>query len=267
MPKGTLVFRTVGRRRSANEQVLTTKDSPFRDAPLLVLIDEGSASASEAVAGSLQDHDRAVLAGRRSFGKALVMQLFPVPPQGDAVFLTVARVVTPSGRIIQRSYRGLKAEQYYIFAGRSGAEADTQAVFRTDAGREVRGGGGIMPDVVLPGSPSLPPWFAAAADSGFIEAVADSIAALLPKDASGQKAWLDATDQWASRLVAPFLDRVRSRLGVKGEPLPALEARLGRILALRATEVRFGPEAAEDFQLHNDPDIRAGLAAWSQGGK
>ena len=81
VPRATLVFRTDSRRPSARDEVRTTSDGPFRDLPLMLLIDEGSASASEAVAASLQDHDRALILGRRSFGKALVQRAFPVPPR------------------------------------------------------------------------------------------------------------------------------------------------------------------------------------------
>lgn len=262
LPDQTLVFRTVGRRRSANAEFRTAKEGPFAKLPLMVLIDEGSASSSEALVGSLQDHDRALVLGRRSFGKALVQQLFPIPPQGDIVWLTIARVVTPSGRIIQRSYRGLKQAQYYAFAGHGGAEQDTTAVFHTDDGRDVRGGGGLAPDVVLPRTAELPAWFSVAADSGWIEAVADSVAALLPKDAKGRTAWMSANSEWQTRLVAPLMNRVTVRLRIAAVPAPEFLTRLGRILGSRAAEVRWGQDGYEEFLVHNDPDIQAAMSYW-----
>ena len=255
--KGTLVFRTEGRIRSANHDYMTEKDGPFNDMPLLVLVDRGSASAAEALAGSLQDHDRALLLGRRTFGKALMQQALPVPPQGDMVWLTVGHVVTPSGRIIQRAYHGLKAEQYYSFAGKSGAEQDTLKTYQTDHGRSVRGGGGIVPDIGLSEPAMLPPWFFAASDSGYDTAVSDSVAATLAKDAAARTKWFDAVDEWQSSLVKPFMNRVHSRLPVTAEPDSALSARLGRILAYRVTEVRWGQDALDEMVLRNDPDIRA----------
>ncbi|HEY7683817.1 MAG TPA: S41 family peptidase [Gemmatimonadales bacterium] len=264
LPKQTLIYRTDSRRPAARQELRTTRDGPFRDLPLSVLIDGGSASASEAVAASLQDHDRALLLGRRSFGKALVQRAFPVPPQGDLVWLTVARVVTPSGRVIQRSYQGLKAEQYYSFAGRSGAAQDTLAVFHSDRGRVLRGGGGIVPDVPLPEPASLPRWWRVVADSGWYEAVADSVAVLLPRDPRQQTAWLDARAEWQARLVGPLAARVRDRLGIAVAPDSQLAARLGRILARRAAEVRWGPESADEFTVHNDPDIQAAMALWDR---
>lgn len=264
LPDTTLVFRTEGRRRLANESYRTRKAGAFRDLPLLVLIDEGSASASEALAGSLQDHDRALLIGRRSFGKALMQQAFPIPPQGDLVWLTTGRVVTPSGRVIQRSYRGLKAAQYYSFAGVSGLGQDTLTVFRTDGGREVRGGGGIVPDIVLPPSTELPGWWGVAADSGWYEAVADSVAVLLPHEPAVWTRWLDARDEWHTRLFEPFFNRVQTRLHVTAAADTAVQALVSRVLARRAVEVRWGPEAADEFYLHNSPDIRAAQGYWDR---
>ncbi|HSR90469.1 MAG TPA: S41 family peptidase [Gemmatimonadales bacterium] len=255
--KGTLVFRTEGRIRSANREYNTDKDGAFSDMPLVVLVDHGSASAAEALAASLQDHDRALLLGRRTFGKALMQQALPVPPQGDMVWLTVGHVVTPSGRVIQRAYHGLKTEQYYSFAGKSGAEQDTLKTYQTEHGRSVRGGGGIVPDITLAEPVLLPPWFFAASDSGFDTAVSDSVAATLPKDPAARLKWFDAVPEWQTGLVKPFLDRVHSRLQITAEPDSALAARLGRILAYRVTEVRWGPDAVEEIALRNDPDLRA----------
>ena len=264
LPKDALIYRTDTRRSSLKAEVRAHSDGPFRDLPMMLLIDNGSASASEAVASSLQDHDRALLLGRRSFGKALIQEAFPVPPQGDLVWLTIGRIVTPSGRVIQRSYRGLKAEQYYSFAGKSGAGQDTLAVFHTDHGRQVRGGGGIVPDIPLSGPAPLPAWWGAAVDSGWYEGVADSVAALLPKEPAQRLSWFDARSDWQVRLVQPFLDRVHQRLGVSAVPDSQLSGRLGRILAHRASEVRWGPEAGDEFTLHNDPDIRAAMGYWDR---
>jgi carboxyl-terminal processing protease len=264
LPKQTVIFRTQGRRHDTRDSVFTEKDGSFRDLPVMILIDGGSASASEAVASSLQDHDRALILGRRSFGKALVQQALPVPPQGDLVWLTIARILSPSGRVIQRSYHGLKAGQYYSFAGKSGAEQDTLAVFHTDHGRVVRGGGGIVPDIPLPGSVALPPWWSVAVDSGWYEAVADSVAALLPKEPAQRLTWFDARADWQTRLVLPLLARVHQRLAITAVPDSQLSARLGRILAHRASEVRWGPDAGDEFLLHNDPDIRAAMDYWSR---
>lgn len=237
---------------------VTRRDGDFRIVPLIVLIDERSASASEALASSLQDHDRALLVGRRSFGKALMQAPFLLP-SGDIVWLTIGRVITPSGRVIQRRYHGIGYEQYLSYAGRSGAEEDTMQVYKTDAGRRVRGGGGIAPDIVVPITVPLPVWWSAAADSGFDDAVSDSVAQTLPVTPAGRAAWLSAETEWRAKLLPPFLSRVRARLGVAAATDTMLDQRLARILAARAAEVRWGPDAREEFILRNDRTIRVAV--------
>lgn len=264
LPKGVLLYEVQGRKVIGDPKVVTSRNGDFRDLPMMVLIDEGSASASEALAGALQDHDRALILGRRSFGKALMQRMFPVPPQGDVVWLTVGRVATPSGRIIQREYHGLKAEQYYSLGGTSGAEQDTTKVFYTTNKRPVRGGGGINPDVAFPAPLALPRWWSVAADSGWIEAVADSIAATLPKDQAAASTWLNTPEQWQAGMVKPMLERAHSRLKVTGDPDAPQQARMGRILAWRATEVRWGPEAAEQFLIQHDGTLATAMTKWTE---
>ena len=82
--------------------------------------------------------------------------------------------------------------------------------------------------------------------------------------AAARERWLGATEEWRTRLVMPFLATVRARLGVRAEPDSAVAARIGRILALRATQVRYGDEAALDFRLRNDADIRAALGLFAE---
>ena len=260
LPKGAVVFRTKGRKRDVDTTFVTKRDGPFRGVPLIVLINEGSASASEALAGSLQDHDRALIIGRRSFGKALMQTIFFLP-HGDAVSLTVGYVLTPNGRFIQRRYRGLEYAQYRSLAGKSGAEEDTTTVFRTDAGRPVRGGGGIAPDLAVP-RPVLPPvWIGAASDSGYLTAVADSAAATFDASPAGQAAWLTAADQWR-RLVPPFLARVRSGLGIAAQTDSASEHWVSRLLAARAAEVRWGADAYDEFVVRTDPTVQLAVASF-----
>jgi len=258
LPKKTLVFRTDGRKKSVDEDYLTTDDGKFRELPLVVLIDAGSASASEAVAGALQDHDRAVLVGRRSFGKALMQTVFVVHPTGDQVWLTVARIQSPSGRNIQRPYKGVKYAQYRSLAGHENP-ADT-ATFRTDGGRPVHGGGGITPDVVV-ARPGAPVWLSVAADSGMLTAVADSVAFTLPEDGAGRVAWLGDRARWEASLMPPLLDRVHRRLGLEVHADSTLRPWIARRLAARTAEVRWGKAAAVELRLRSDPDIVAALDA------
>ena len=124
----------------------------------------------------------------------------------------------------------------------------------------VRGGGGITPDVELPGPAPLPVWWSLAADSGFDAAVRDSVAVTLGADLDARRAWLTTPAQWRTMLLPPFLTRVRARLKVAAQTDTALDARLARILAARATEVRWGPEAREEFVSRNGPDLQAALS-------
>ena len=134
---------------------------------MAVLIDEYSASASEILAGALQDLDRAVIIGRRSFGKGLVQQQFPFP-DGSAINLTVARYYTPSGRSIQKSYAG-GVESYHnelnermnkgeLFSEQSNINDSIfkkQSPYHTASGKKVYGYGGIMPDIFVPADTTL----------------------------------------------------------------------------------------------------------------
>jgi len=257
--KGTVVFREKGRKKDANQDFVTKRDGDSRDLPLVLLINGRSASASEALAGSLQDHDRALILGRRSFGKALVQTGFVVLPGGDVVELTIARVFTPSGRVIQRRYKGIGYQQYWSFAGKSGAEEDTLAVYRTDHGREVRGGGGIEPDVPLPAPAALPVWWSVATDSGFDVTVADSVAQTLTATPARRAQWLGGRDRWSQGVLAPFLTRVRARLHVVAQQDSLLAERIALLLAARAATVRWPPDGGDELLLRNDPDIRAAV--------
>lgn len=267
LPNGTVVFRTRGRKRDASQDYLTKTDGDFVALPLIVLINGRSASASEALAGSLQDHDRALILGRRSFGKALVQTGFFVMPAGDLVELTIARVITPSGRTIQRRYKGIAVEQYWAFAGKTGAAEDTAAVFKTDHGRPVRGGGGIVPDVVLPAPATFPVWWSVALDSGFAYAVADSVAQGLPTTAAGRAQWVGTPERWRGAVLAPFLDRVRARLGVRAEPDSAVAQWLSLMLAMRVADVRWPPDGGAEVFVRDDPDIHAAVGYFSKLGE
>lgn len=261
LPERTVVFRTHGRRRAMDEDFVTSRNGPFRDLPMVVLIDGGSASASEALAGSLQDHDRALIAGRRSFGKALMQAPFFLQT-GDVIFLTVGRILTPGGRFIQRRYDGLTPEQYWALSGRSGAAEDTAKVFFTNAGRQVRGGGGIAPDLELPGPAPLPAWFSAAADSAWDTAVADSVALTLPATPAGRERWATDSNAWRALLLPSYLTRVRNGLGLVAQPAPTVADRIARRLAARAAAVRWGADAEQALLLRNDPDLKAALTAF-----
>lgn len=152
------IVSTDGKGEQYDAQTYARVAGDFEEGTLVVLVDEGSASAAEVLAGALQDHDRALLVGRRTFGKGLVQQPIQLADGGE-LRLTIARYYTPAGRSIQKPYGADKAaysrelterQQHGEFEAADTASFAKGLRFRTDHGRAVYGGGGIMPDVFVP---------------------------------------------------------------------------------------------------------------------
>ena len=155
------IVSTRGRARGSTKEFFDEARQAWPDLPIVVLVNDGTASAAEIIAGALQDHDRAVVVGAPTFGKGLVQTLFPLG-EGVALKLTTARWFTPSGRTIQRIAKdeedqAIQAAQAVVsdtVLGAPDKESTDSAlkerpIFHTDAGRVVRGGGGIVPDLVI----------------------------------------------------------------------------------------------------------------------
>jgi len=152
------IVYTKGRRPDFNEEYFATSNSEFEKVPLIILISNGTASASEIVAGAIQDWDRGLIVGETSFGKGLVQRQFELSDK-SAFRLTIARYYTPSGRLIQRSYAEGKEKYQREAFERNETEGDnishveesdsTRPVFKTAGGRKIYGGGGITPDYIV----------------------------------------------------------------------------------------------------------------------
>lgn len=175
--KGRLIVYTQG-KSYPRKDIFANGNGTCQQSDLVVLIDEWSASASEIFAGAMQDNDRALIVGRRSFGKGLVQQQIPFN-DGSAVRLTVARYYTPSGRCIQKPYKKGDMISYekdimnrYIhgeFSNKDSIKLSKAQRYKTVSGRTVYGGGGIMADIFIPKDTSgYTPYFNKVLDNGYL---------------------------------------------------------------------------------------------------
>ena len=259
LPKGAVVYTQAGRKKEVTDTGRVERSfwRSERRYPIAVLINDGTASASELVAGALQDHDRATIVGRPSFGKSLVMYPFPLP-DGSLVFMVAGHVKTPCGRVIQRQYRGITAREYYR---RARAERDTldRPSCKTAAGRTVYGGGGIYPDVRLPEREPPPLWLARLREEslplqwagGWIGA---NGASLTSADA------LAASPTLPAAALADFR-RFAAGQGVPVPDGPDADRLLERQLVLTLAGVKWGDSGAYRVLAAVDPEVRKAVEA------
>ena len=158
LPNNKLIVYTHGREKRDDSQIWSDGNGSFPNNELIVLIDEFSASASEIFAGAIQDNDRGLIVGCRSFGKGLVQRQILLP-DSSAIRMTIARYYTPAGRCIQKDYtqgaRGYEQELLNRYSNgelynRDSIKVDESKIFTTAHGRKVYGGGGIIPDIFVP---------------------------------------------------------------------------------------------------------------------
>ena len=158
-PAQTPIVSTVSRHSRFNQSYSSRKNGSFVDKPVIVIVNEGSASASEIVSGAIQDHDRGLVVGRRTFGKGLVQQQYQLVDT-SMVRVTISRYLTPSGRLIQKPFTEGGGEEYAYEIYRRNDSAKNDAIefvdhipdslkFTTIAGRTIYGGGGIIPDYII----------------------------------------------------------------------------------------------------------------------
>ena len=179
LEQGELIVYTKGRKEREDIQVWSDDQGSFHDAQVAVLIEEYSASASEIMAGALQDNDRGLVVGRRSFGKGLVQKQIYLP-DSSAIRLTIARYYTPSHRCIQKDYTLGDEDDYskelydrYSHGELYSADSikvDKSKIFRTANGRIVYGGGGIVPDIFVPNDTTgITTYYRAVANLGLLQ--------------------------------------------------------------------------------------------------
>lgn len=196
LPRRTIVS-VRGRNKRANENWLADGTGSLTDGQIVVLVDEFTASSSEIVAGAIQDNDRGLIVGRRTFGKGLVQRQIDLADSSQ-IRLTVQRYYTPSGRSIQKEFERGNSDQYEkevierfsngeIFSADS-AKFDHENVFETVNGRKVYGGGGILPDVFVPSDTAgLTSYYFKVSDAGLISKFAYEYADLNRDDLSKAK--------------------------------------------------------------------------------
>ena len=240
LPRGSIIYTSEGRKPEIADtgRVDRSRWSTERRYPMLVLVNAGTASASELVAGALQDHDRALIIGRPTFGKSLLMRGFPMA-DGSILELVIGHVRTPCGRVVQRQYRAITRRDYYRLAR---AERDTagRPSCTTDAGRRVYGGGGIFPDVALPPPVVMPRWM---------------------EDVEEQQ----LSRKWAAGYVDVHKATLASAGGFANSALPASDVADFRTFATRQG-VTIPIDAAADSALRVLLMRRIGAARWGREG-
>jgi carboxyl-terminal processing protease len=261
LPRGLVVYTTEGKRESLKKSYKVPRSfwRKERSFPLVVLVNRGSASAAELLAGALQDHDRALIVGRPSFGKALLMQGLPLS-DGSLMMLVIGRVRTPCGRIVQREYRGMREADYRRDAA---AERDTtgRPSCKTGAGRTLYGGGGIFPDIVLDLPTPTPVWIARLGESELLTKWAGAYMAQ-GRAPDRVEAYLDQSAVPASA-VADFRTFARSN-GAELVDGAAADAALRRELVAALARVKLGDGAYYRVLLRDDPWITHALKAFER---
>jgi carboxyl-terminal processing protease len=256
LPTGSVVYSQEGRKSELNETVKVKRGffggSP-RSWPVAVLVNEGTASASELVAGALQDHDRAMIVGRPTFGKSLVMRAFPLP-DGSLLWMVVGRMKTPCGRVIQREYHGVTLREYYRLAAAARDTAGRPSC-TTPGGRRVFGGGGIYPDRVLDPRPARTPWLSRVEASLVVTKWISGFLSQHP-EIKDQRAAMTGSLTLPAGALADF----RRFAGIEGLTVPEGEdpdRLLSRLLLPWLADAAWGEGTAYQIIARMDPEVDA----------
>src|SRR5216110_1164890 len=259
---GKPIVETRGRAPGSSHEFSDTKPQQWPRLPVVVIVNGGSASAAEIIAGALQDHDRAVLVGTPTFGKGLVQSFWRLTPE-TGLKLTTARWYTPSGRKIQRVTRNEAEQEAQVIAAQRGQDikVDSSALFHTDAGRTIYGGGGIRPDIYVVADTFT------TAERAFVKALSDRIP--LYRDALATYA-LELKE--GNRLAAPnftvtqgMVDEIVRRIRAKGADLSdtvvaGARTLISQELGYEAARYVFGRPAEFRRRIADDEQVKRALA-------
>jgi carboxyl-terminal processing protease len=274
LKKGALIVYTRGRTDGSDYDYVANRASSHLDMPLVVLVNRGSASASEIVSGAIQDHDRGLIVGENTFGKGLVQSIYRIS-EGNGLALTTAQYFTPSGRSIQRDYSGSIDDYYY--SARAEEPPPPQGELKyTDAGRKVYSGGGIAPDIHVT-YPRLPQpilalnsrnvffkyatRFAAKEDHRSVEGAGvqpKEIRTARPKSVRLVDDRFRVNDEVVEDFLG-FLDA--EQIKYSREELLSARDSLALRIEVEIFNALWGAEAAQKIAVTHDPQIQAALKA------
>jgi carboxyl-terminal processing protease len=259
LPKGAIVYTSTGEKR---EMIDTSRVSRSfwrseRRYPIVLMTNAGTASAAELLAGALQDHDRALIVGKPTFGKALIMRGFPLS-DGSIIELVVGHLKTPCGRVVQRQYRSITTREYYRLA-RADRDTAGRPNCRTDAGRVAYGGGGIYPDLVVDES-DIPLWLARLGEDnvvlkwigGYVTANPSVFASV---DALSRSQSIDANGVMEFRKFA-------ATQGITIPQTAEADTTLERVLSAAAARSKFGDAGFYRINAALDPEVQIARRAF-----
>ena len=255
IPGKKMVVSTKGRLKNANQEYFSSKNSPLAQVPLVVLINRGSASASEIVAGAVQDHDRGLIIGTSSWGKGLVQSVFPLAKGKKGLALTTSRYYTPSGRNIQGDYHSIdeylnpsSAADLYFTPGKE------LNVFKTQHGRDVRQARGITPDVYIevPDDPEI------------VQELEARHAAFFNFAARKQDTYGKITPDWEpdAEVIKAFFTYLNEE-GIEAQGAEDHPALLGQKIKRQLLTIQ-GPEKAWTYGVSLDPQVKAALELFNK---